>query len=155
MNFRFRSHEKLKDARSISYVFKYGNKFHQYPLLFLFAPLPTFDKIVHSSPSSDSHVQVHDAQAGSHSSQKLKYAPLKIAFTVPKRKFRKAADRNRIKRLMREAYRLQKNNISLDIKDDIQPVLGVIVIFIGNKIPEYSAIFKAMNRFIDQLATHT
>lgn len=38
--------------------------------------------------------------------------PLRVAFSVPKRHARKAARRNRIRRLLREAYRLQKPNFS-------------------------------------------
>ena len=34
--------------------------------------------------------------------------PIQAAFSVPKRNFKRAVDRNRIKRLLRETYRLQK-----------------------------------------------
>lgn len=35
-------------------------------------------------------------------------APAQVAFAIPKRHMRKATDRNRVRRLMREAYRLEK-----------------------------------------------
>lgn len=37
--------------------------------------------------------------------------PLQVAFAVPKRSFKKAYLRNRLKRRMREAYRLQKHSL--------------------------------------------
>lgn len=35
--------------------------------------------------------------------------PAQVGVSVPKRNFKRAVDRNRIKRLLRESYRLQKN----------------------------------------------
>lgn len=138
MNFRFPVHEKLKDAQSINFVFENGRKFHYFPLLFLTSSLPeagftqlAFEKSKYSRP------------------------PFKIAFTVPKKRIRSAVDRNRIKRLMREAWRLQKNRVVSDLDEMHKPTVGIIAIFIGKEIPEYSTIFKAMNRYIDQLAEGT
>jgi len=37
--------------------------------------------------------------------------PAQIAFSVPKRNFKKAVDRNRMKRLMRESFRRNKSDI--------------------------------------------
>ena len=37
--------------------------------------------------------------------------PAQIAFSVPKRNFKRAVDRNRMKRIMRESYRKNKSDI--------------------------------------------
>src|SRR5438128_2261118 len=38
-------------------------------------------------------------------------SPLQVVISVPKRSFKKAVDRNRLKRIIREAYRKNKNII--------------------------------------------
>ena len=43
--------------------------------------------------------------------------PAQIAFSVPKRNFKKAVDRNRMKRLMRESYRKNKSDIYTLLSD--------------------------------------
>src|SRR3569832_293963 len=43
--------------------------------------------------------------------------PVKIVISVPKRKFKKAVDRNRIKRLIREAYRKNKHKLIERLED--------------------------------------
>ena len=44
-------------------------------------------------------------------------APAQIVISVPKRLFKKAVDRNRLKRLTREAYRKNKNILYTDLKN--------------------------------------
>ena len=61
---------------------------------------------------------------------------VKCGFSVPKRNFKKAVSRNRIKRLMREAYRLNKN-LLYDSLIEKNVKMQILFTFIDNSIPEY------------------
>ena len=58
---------------------------------------------------------------------------------VSVRNFKKAVDRNRIKRLTREAWRLQKNEIAKKAKE-AQRQLNVFFIYTGKELPEFSTV---------------
>lgn len=45
--------------------------------------------------------------------------PIKVLLCVPKRKLHRAVDRNRTKRQLREAYRLQKDIVLLNIAEGV------------------------------------
>ena len=64
--------------------------------------------------------------------------------------FKKAVDRNRIKRLMREAYRLQKIDLQNQLKHQ-QKYLAVFFIYVGNEIPEYRLIFDKTGKVLKRL----
>lgn len=64
---------------------------------------------------------------------------LQAAFSVSKRNFKKAVDRNRIKRLMREAWRLQKNNLQDTLEQTSQQAV-VFILFMGNDMPAYETV---------------
>ena len=75
---------------------------------------------------------------------------LQAGFAVSTKKFKKAVDRNKIKRLMREAYRLQKNNLSDQLKA-ANKSLAIFVVYTGNDLPEYHHVFDKMSRVIARL----
>lgn len=79
---------------------------------------------------------------------------IKAGFTVPKRKFNKAHDRNKIKRGLREGYRLNKTMISNSFSKPI--VLSIMFVYIGENIPNTFFIKdkmeKLMNKIIEKIA---
>jgi ribonuclease P protein component len=65
--------------------------------------------------------------------------PVKVVFAVPKKKFKRAVDRNLIRRRMREAYRINKSNLH-DSLSEHNKALNLMFIYGGNEIKPYSDI---------------
>ncbi len=69
------------------------------------------------------------------------------AFAVPKRNFKSAVDRNRVKRQLREAYRLNK-----ELLDEIHGKKFVMLfLFLGKVKPQYAEVEKAMVKLLKKL----
>ena len=75
---------------------------------------------------------------------------VKMGVTVSKRNFKKANDRNRIKRLLREAYRLQKEELQTLVKAQ-QKSAAVFFIYTGKTIAPFQEITIAMAKCLKKL----
>ena len=69
------------------------------------------------------------------------------AFAVPKRNFKSAVDRNRVKRQLRETYRLNKQ-----LLDEIHGKKFVMLfLYLGKVKPQYAELEKAMVKLLKKL----
>jgi len=68
-----------------------------------------------------------------------KAADVAVMFSVPKRKFKKAVDRNRIKRLMRESYRLNKQDLH-EVAQKKQLTVRVMFLYTGRELPDFTTL---------------
>jgi len=121
MRFTFKKIEKLKSKKLIEQLFENGSSLSQYPIRMVYL------KIEHLSNS-----------------------PIQASFSVSKRKFKKAVDRNRIKRLMREAYRQHKHILYQNVNDKHI----IMFTYIDEKEHKYVDIEEKMilllNKFIEK-----
>ena len=117
--FTFTKEERLCSKKTIDKLFSDGESFLAYPFKVVFLRNPISLK-----------------------------SPIQAGFSVGKRNFKRAVQRNRVKRLMREAYRLRKSELYEQINTDR---LAVFFIFIGKSIPEYPEVDKGIKNAIKKL----
>ncbi|WP_194766392.1 ribonuclease P protein component [Tamlana sp. I1] len=117
MRFTYNKKEKLKSKKLIEQLFAEGKSVSAYPLRLVFLPT-TFEDAV----------------------------PAKTGVSVSKRNFKKAVDRNRIKRLMRESYRLNKaiyfNNLTQQY--------AFMILYIGKDKPKFIEVVTRMKLLFDK-----
>ncbi len=76
--------------------------------------------------------------------------PIQVLIAVPKKNLRHAVDRNRMKRLIREAYRVSKHKLLEEFSND-EKHLDIAVIFMGKQCVSQSDTLTAINVLLDRL----
>ncbi len=75
---------------------------------------------------------------------------IKAGVGVSARNFKKAVDRNRIKRLLRECYRLNKLSLHTAVIAK-QKGVSVFFLYVGKELPEYTMLNEKMQTVLTKL----
>ena len=118
--FTLGKNERLKSRKMIEQLFSAGKKF-------VIAPFRVFYIVDKNENSS-----------------------LQFGAAVSSKNFRKAVDRNRVKRVMRETYRLHKKGLQEKIKQQ-SCQLNIFIIYTAKELPVYKEVYSKMEKILDKL----
>lgn len=119
----FSKEERLCSKKLIDQLFHGGSSFIVYPFRYVYLPI------------SDTGTSF----------------PVQVILSVSKRRFKRAHDRNRIKRLMREVYRLQKSEYLYTHLQQRSVNLLLAIQYVGKEELTYDVLFAKMNKGLTQL----
>jgi len=124
-NLSFSKAERLKSKKTLARLFKEGRSFSVYPVRVVWLKEET-----------------------------PRVVPLQFTVSVPKKKFKNAVDRNRIKRQIREAYRLNKSALieKLSEKQGDKESFALMMIYVSTDKEAYAKIDKAVGKCLARLA---
>ena len=80
-------------------------------------------------------------------------AGIQAAFSVPKKAFRRAHDRNRIKRMMRESFRLNRKMLEQYLNENNKRMY-LFIIYQEKKELTFDILERKMIKLINQLINH-
>jgi ribonuclease P protein component len=120
--FAFPKAERLKSRKQIDVLFAKGKHLPSFPVRLIYQ----------LSDAGESGVQA--------------------GFTASKKNFKKAVDRNRIKRLLREAYRLQKADLAAEANAAHKKV-DIFLVYTGKALVDFETIKTATGKCLQKLAT--
>lgn len=113
--FGFPKIEKLKSKKIIELLFSEGKSLSSYPLKLIYIKTSLVEEV-----------------------------PIQAGVTVSKKKFKHAVSRNRIKRLLRESYRLNKHIVFNNIEGNF----AFLFLYIGSEIPSQKLVEDHMSTLL-------
>ena len=166
--FTFRKAERLCSRRLLDGLFKHGIAFNTYPLRFVVWRTGAGTVVSGKAKPLDSTPEVAEAadevrnDESSNSKLETRNLKLQVVLGVSKRHFKRAHDRNRIKRLLREAWRHEKSELTTKLTDatmqfspaEVRPLdpLLIGVLYIGKEKPESLAyLTRRLRKGLDRL----
>lgn len=121
-NYSFDKKEKLCSKIMIEELFKNGQSEKEYPLRVVYQKLESSDTTA------------------------------KVLISVPKKRFTKAVSRNRLKRLIRETYRLNKPEV-LENWEAQGKYFALAFVYIGNELSNFHELELSMKAILNKLKT--
>ncbi|WP_317166564.1 ribonuclease P protein component [Chitinophaga fulva] len=121
--YSFTKEERLKSRKLIETLFREGKAFSVFPFRIIYLP-------VKELPVN-------------------KY-PVQVGFSASSRRFPHAVDRNRIKRLAREAWRLQKQGLYDHLRNESRQ-LAVFLVYTDKKITDFSTLHHKISVILEKL----
>ncbi|MBK9731218.1 MAG: ribonuclease P protein component [Chitinophagaceae bacterium] len=122
LRFTFKKEERLSSKKLIDELFNSGSSFYLYPF-----------KVLSLTTSASVN------------------SPVQVLMAVSSKNFPKAVDRNRLKRITREAYRLNKSLLH-EAQNIPQKKLLVAFIYTGKKMESFELIHQKMTAILIRLS---
>jgi ribonuclease P protein component len=131
-------------------------------IVFLSLSTSYMDRLTYTFPKAEHLKSTKTIQLLFNSGQQVFQYPFKVMFLIDeqhlgypqvlcsasKRFFKHAVDRNKIKRMTKEAYRLHKPHL-LPIEDG--KIMAIAFIYVGKKIEPYATMHQSMKKALQKL----
>ncbi|MDZ7876680.1 MAG: ribonuclease P protein component [Saprospiraceae bacterium] len=147
----FKREERLKSEKIITQLFRKGHSFACYPLRLVYAEIPTEIPPLSITADFDVLEAFETPQNKDTTTSPKPSSPIQFALSVPKKAFKRAVDRNVLRRRIREAYRLHKIDLYRFLENTPSQAdkrFAFMVLYTAKEDMPYSEIEKGVKKMI-------